>query len=259
MQKIKFIAELGKDHQGNMVLAKLMIREAKECGFDMVKAQLYDIDELKEDHPNKQRYENCYLNINQLQELKEYAKGFEIPFFVSIFSEDLVGPARTLSESIKIPSTFFDRTSFVYSCIDNFNEIHLSTGFTPSDKVAKLKEEYDDIAMEQGKETVYYQCTSLYPTPMDMLRLNRIESLKLDGLSYHAQDVNPILWSIIKGITHLELHFTVNYKPSTWLWTPKMVKDLRFEVRKLRGALEDQPISSEEENSLNFFQGEFSA
>ena len=47
MNKIFIIAECGHNANGNMRLNKLMIEEAKLCGADAVKFQLYDADTFK--------------------------------------------------------------------------------------------------------------------------------------------------------------------------------------------------------------------
>ena len=43
MKKIKLIAEIGINHNGDINLAKKLIDKSKECGFDIVKFQKRDI------------------------------------------------------------------------------------------------------------------------------------------------------------------------------------------------------------------------
>ena len=43
MEKIKLIAEIGINHNGDISLAKQLIDKSKECGFDIVKFQKRDI------------------------------------------------------------------------------------------------------------------------------------------------------------------------------------------------------------------------
>jgi len=43
---MQIIAEIGQNHNGEIDLARKMIREAKKCGAHAAKFQLYDVDKI---------------------------------------------------------------------------------------------------------------------------------------------------------------------------------------------------------------------
>ena len=56
-QRPYVIAELGANHNGDMDLAKTLIKTAKECGADAVKLQSWTVDDLF----SKKKYEDNYF------------------------------------------------------------------------------------------------------------------------------------------------------------------------------------------------------
>ena len=240
----KFICELGKAHEGKMDIAKKMILEAKEMDFYAVKAQAYNISEMSMSHKNFERYKQCHLTIKQLIKLKEYADELGIKFWCSVFSEELIEPLSKFTDVIKIPSTFYSDNNLLNSAMARFDECHVSTGFHDLDK------------LPPDKNLVYYLCTSLYPTPNDMLRLERIPRFNLKGFSYHGNNPDAIAYAIMMGVEYVELHYTSGV-PELWQWDMFNIKILRKRLEEYQEMWEDKPITKEEKKSLKFFKKEF--
>ena len=86
MKKPYLIAEIGINHNGNVKIAKQLIKNAKDCGFDSVKFQkrtiniVYDektLDTLRESPWGKtQRDQKMGLEFNEdeYQEIDNYCK-----------------------------------------------------------------------------------------------------------------------------------------------------------------------------------------
>lgn len=92
MSKVLVIAELGHNFLGNLRFAKLMIEEAKNCGADIVKFQLYDTDKIKK--PWQSRYMELLvseLTFEDARELKEHCDKVGIEFMASAFDVERVG------------------------------------------------------------------------------------------------------------------------------------------------------------------------
>lgn len=84
--KVLVIAEIGHNGNGNMRLNKLMIEEAKACGADIAKFQLYDTDVIKK--PWQSRYmelKMAELTKEDVFELKAHCDKVGIEFMASAF------------------------------------------------------------------------------------------------------------------------------------------------------------------------------
>ena len=95
LDKIKIIAEIGVNHNGNINIAKKLIKIAKECGADYAKFQIYDTKYMITDYVKKTKYqtqslglsisqkkmlEKYQLTISQIQFLYLYCKKIELNF-----------------------------------------------------------------------------------------------------------------------------------------------------------------------------------
>ena len=74
MKKIVIIAEIGVNHNGNVNLAKKMIREVKKCGADIVKFQTLFADEFVKLDTKKVKYQlnNTSRKENHYQMIKKF-------------------------------------------------------------------------------------------------------------------------------------------------------------------------------------------
>ena len=61
-KKIKIIAELASCHNGNIKLAKKMIKIAAKTGVDIIKFQSWQSKNVDDKDPDKKRYESLELS-----------------------------------------------------------------------------------------------------------------------------------------------------------------------------------------------------
>ena len=71
MKKIFLIAEIGINHNGNISLAKDLIKESKNAGFDAVKFQKRDLDICIPDEQKNIMRETPWGNISYLDYKKK--------------------------------------------------------------------------------------------------------------------------------------------------------------------------------------------
>ena len=62
MKKITIVAEIGVNHNGNVRLAKKMIKEAIKCGADIVKFQTFFAEEFVKSNTKKAKYQLLSTN-----------------------------------------------------------------------------------------------------------------------------------------------------------------------------------------------------
>jgi len=76
MKKITIVAEIGVNHNGNVRLAKKMIKEAIKCGADIVKFQTFFAEEFVKSNTKKAKYQ--LLSTNKKESHYEMIKKLEL-------------------------------------------------------------------------------------------------------------------------------------------------------------------------------------
>ena len=106
MNKTFIVAEIGNNHEGNLNLAKKLIKKAKISGVDAVKFQVFKVEKYISHRSNEryQRLKKFQLSFNQFLKLKEYAKKIGIKFFGTPFDEYSLKFLIRTSSIIKISS-----------------------------------------------------------------------------------------------------------------------------------------------------------
>ena len=67
MKKVKIIAEIGPNHNGNINLAKKLILKAKICGADYVKFQTFITEDVITRNAKKAKYQYVGSRSSALQ------------------------------------------------------------------------------------------------------------------------------------------------------------------------------------------------
>lgn len=212
-KQVKIIAEIGFNHIGDMDLAKLMAKTAKDNGADYAKFQTWSVSRLKEgdwdSDGRRQIYERAELTKEKHIELINYCNNIGIEFLSSAFS---VKDAKLLKElgltSIKIPSFECRNKELINYCNKNFKLIILSTGGT------KFKEIKQSVKLIKNAELILMHCVSSYPTHPMRANLPRIKYLKKIhhkvGYSDHVEGIEAARLSLEYGVEIIEKHFTVD-------------------------------------------------
>lgn len=232
------IAELGANHNGDMELAKTMIRTAKECGADCVKLQNFtktnvfskknyeDNYFLGDDYRNRTDYtlesivEAYALSWDQQLELKAYCDELDI----EITSTPLgMEEADFLVEKMHVPflkiaSMDVENIPFLRHCGSLGVPVVISTGLTGMDDVVRAIE-----AIEQGgcHEICVLHCVSIYPPADEQVNLNNIDMYRMafgypTGYSDHTFGTVAPIMSIAKNVCIIEKHFTMDKNMKGW-------------------------------------------
>lgn len=221
------IAEAGINHQGDIEIAKELIRTAKMVGADCVKFQKRTINRIltKEglerpyDNPNSfgktygEHKEALELSEDEFKKLKRYADEVNILFTASGWDEESID----FLESIDVP--FFkmasaDLTNFplLEHTAKKGKPMILSTGMANMDTV---KAAYDLVSKINDK-VVLLQCTSTYPAAFKHINLRVIETYQkafpeaVIGYSGHENGIAISLAAVVMGAKVVERHFTLD-------------------------------------------------
>ena len=246
MKRPRLIAEIGKTHCGNVATAKKLIGLAAKAGVDAVKFQAYEISDLMRDHPNYKRNKLSHLQIGELLDLKRVADRNNVEFWCSCFSKNLFKPLSEFTDTVKLASTFLEKDDYIRLALDNFEEVHISTGFHDRAKVAKIADEL--------KGVILYHCTSEYPVH-ERFNLSRIRELGLRGYSHHAKSIHPMIYAWMMGAENIEFHFDSNN--DSWRLDSQAVQHLIQRINEVYPMVRDRGASREVGKNYEFFKKEF--
>ena len=219
------IAEIGVNHNGDVNLAKKMIKSASECGVDAVKFQTFKSEDLvtekakTADYQQKNTNENSQLEMlkklelsfDDFKELKDYASKYEVMFISSPFDINSVDLLEKLDVALyKLGSgelTNFELIDYVQK---TGKPIILSTGMATLDEI---RETYDFI--ENKDNLIILHCITGYPTEFSEANLNFIKTLKSEfevqiGFSYYCPGIELPIAAVALGACVVEKHFTLD-------------------------------------------------
>ncbi len=267
------IAEIGVNHNGDLLLAKKMILEAKKAGVDAVKFQSFKADKLvakdakKADYQvkNTGKQESQYDMIKKLElseedhiYLKKICDDEGIMFLSSPFDEESAKLLLSLGiDTVKIPSGEITNLPYLENIGSLYKNIILSTGMSNLDEV---KEAIKVLNKNNDKNITVLHCNTEYPTPMEDVNLLAIKTMEKElnlpiGYSDHTDGIEISIGAVTLGATVIEKHFTLDktlegpdHKASL---EPKELKMLVDGIRNIEKALGNGikvPSSSEKKN-----------
>lgn len=228
----KLIAEFCQNHNGNFDLLKKMIEEASSAGATHGKMQTIYVDTIA----FRPQFEDGLVQNGCVKAIKrpyldEYSRLKELEIshsntmeFIQICNDNGLIPMTTcfvrkhvqeLAElgfnSIKVAS--YDCASFpmLEEIAKNFEEIFVSTGATYNDEVKHAAEILKDTNFSM------LHCVTLYPTPIEMMNMARMEWLRTltpnVGYSDHSLVSDTGLLAskaaLALGADIIERHFTL--------------------------------------------------
>ena len=218
------IAEIGINHNGDINIAKELIKVAKEAGCDAVKFQKRNPDVcVPEKQKNVMRETPwgyiTYLDYKYKVEfekeeydiINEYCKSLNIHWFASPWDVDSV---QFLSQynipALKVPSASLNDIELLKSMKKTNIPIILSTGMSTQEEVDAA------INLLDGNEIAVLHCVSTYPTPPEELNLNVIKTFQnqypnlIIGYSGHETGLSTTYAAVALGAKIIERHITLD-------------------------------------------------
>ncbi len=214
------IAEIGINHEGDPAKAHRMIDDAADAGVECVKFQTHVVtDEMipndvvpgNADEPIYAMMERCALSAQDEREMKAHAEERGMIFLSTPFSRAAADRLAELDvPAYKIGSGECNNYPLVRHIASLGKPVVLSTGMND---IASIRPAVE-ILRAAGVGFALLHCTSLYPTPPEMVRLGALDELReafpdaVLGLSDHTTSIYPCLGSVALGARVLERHFT---------------------------------------------------
>lgn len=276
MSRVKIIAEIGVNHNGDIDLAYKMIDAAAECGADLVKFQTYKTENLVSDNAPKADYQvkntntkgtqfgmlkKLELGIKEHYKLLDYCQARGVVFLSSAFDLASLEFLNKLSLPIfKIPSGEITNYPYLSAVAALGKPVILSTGMATMDEVEASVQVLLENGLEKNMITVLH-CNTEYPTPykdVNLLAMKTLsETLQLAvGYSDHTLGSEVAIASVALGAVVIEKHFTLDQnlsgpdhkasmEPKDF---KKMVQAIRNIEKAISGSGEKIPSTSEVKN-----------
>jgi len=220
------VAEIGFNHNGDVDLAREMIKSAAQNGADIVKLQTFIGSELisktvkaeDPDQPDREIFLHEFFQRYQLtrkdyEALFEYSNELGTPLFSTPFDEDSLDMLVELGmPAIKIASPDLTHLPFLKRAGQTGLPIVLSTGMGTNEEIASALKA---IRRKGNENIILLHCVSNYPSQyheMNLACLKKMTSrFKVPvGLSDHTTDNLSGIVAASLGAVMIEKHFTID-------------------------------------------------
>ena len=212
--KTYIIAEIGINHEGDVDTCRRMVTAAAECGVDAVKLQTINADEnYVKGTESYNIFKGAELTREETHEAFEFAQGLGLDIFTTAGDVETIDWVDQLNPSHwKVSSGLLTHTPIIEYLASLKRPLLISTGMASQEDI--------DLAIKSAKlagnnDISLFQCTSVYPTPVEEINLSTINWLKDKyqypvGFSDHSLGDDAVFLSIAAGATLIEKHFSLD-------------------------------------------------
>mgnify|MGYP001482210205 FL=1 len=224
MRKPYLIAEIGINHNGDINIAKELIKNAKDCSFDAVKFQkrkielVYDKQTL--DLPRvspwgsttREQKFGLEFEKEEYDEIDKYCKHLNIDWFASAWeTESLKFLDQYNLKYNKIASAMIVDLNFLEEVAKRQKHTFISTGMSSEIDIDRAV----DIFKKNNCSFELMHCVSTYPMKTEDANLVTIKDIKKKygcdvGYSGHENGVLVSLVATMFDISSLERHITLD-------------------------------------------------
>ena len=279
MRSIELIAEIGVNHNGNISIAKKLIKNAAIAGADYAKFQIFKADNLSTKNSKKANYQNKNIgkNVSQYEMLKKYeinkffikecykiCKINKIKFLASCFDIESLKFYSTIDNyCIKIPSGEITNLNLIKYAADKFKKIIISTGMSNLSEINSAVKTILKSKNKSRQDITILQCTSDYPALSSESNIRCLNLFKKKfktniGYSDHTLGSTASILAVSLGAKIIEKHFTISkhmkgpdHKASMNF---KELKIFNTKIRSVESILGDgiKRISSNERKNIKY-------
>ncbi len=224
MMNVKFFAEIGINHNGDVELAKKLIDASKRAGCDAVKFQKRTIDVVYDkemlDSPRespwgttqREQKEGLEFGVDEYTEINNYCKEVGIDWFVSAWdlkSQKFIKQFKLKQN--KIASAMITHEELLEEVAKEQKPTYISTGMSNFKIIDKAVEIFEDNFCPY----VLMHCVSTYPTKDEDCNLQAIRTMvrrygPVVGYSGHEIGIIPSLGAAFYGAVAIERHITLD-------------------------------------------------
>ncbi len=224
---VLIIAEIGVNHNGDVKLAKKMVKAAVKAGADIVKFQTFKAENVMTDKTPLAKYmgkekgnfldlaRKLELSLEDTLELKKFTEKLGVEFLSSPFDvESTYALAQMGVKRLKIPSGETVNPFLMKAAAETKLPLIISTGMCT---LAEVERTLKFLKKEKSGPVTLLHCTTQYPAAFENINLKAMLTLKEKfgveiGYSDHTPGIEVSLAAVALGATVIEKHFTTDRK-----------------------------------------------
>lgn len=230
MSRTLIIAEAGVNHNGDLEMARELVRAAARAGADIVKFQTFVTEKsISRDAP-KAGYQTAATGSGETQ--YEMVKKLElsradhdaliaecadagIRFWSTAFDDESINMLIDLGiDMLKIPSGELTNLPFLRDIGRRGLPVIMSTGMATLDEIGDALAVLEGSGLSREDVTILH-CNTEYPTPMDDVNLKAMQAIASEfgtrvGYSDHTQGIEVPIAAVALGAKVIEKHFTLD-------------------------------------------------
>jgi len=257
---IFIVAEIGINHNGNLKIAKDLIKTAKDSGCNAVKFQKRTIDlvyskdilDAPRESPwgttQRDQKEGLEFGFDEYQEIDRFCNELNIEWFASVWDIESLKFLRMFNcKYNKVASAMIVDKELLKEIASEKKYTFISTGMCELSDIDKAVE----IFNQAGCPFEIMHCISTYPMDDEDANLNCIQTLRNRykcniGYSGHETGLAVSYAAAALGITSLERHITLDRamygSDQSASVEPMGLKQLVGAIRKIEIALGDGKV-----------------
>ena len=209
--KVFIISEIGINHNGNIVLCKKLIKQAKLSGADAVKLQISNPEySYEKNTPSYKIFNKNKLSFSELKKIKKFCKSLKITLFATPGDFQSLELIKKLNfPAIKISSGLMTNEALIKEATKLKKPIIFSTGLAFKSEIKKTAL---ILKKSKNKNFAILKCTSLYPCPEKSVNLNSLKTLQNEfpkipiGYSDHTKGIDACIAAVALGAKIIEKH-----------------------------------------------------
>ena len=230
MSKCIIIAEAGVNHNGNLEMAREMVRVARRCGADYVKFQtavpelvissIAPKAEYQEETTGKEesQLEMCraiHLPLGDYAGLASLCASEGIGFMSTPFDLVSIDCLAALNMDYwKIPSGEITNLPYLRKIAKIGGRVILSTGMSTLTETEDAVKVLEDNGIPR-RDVILLHCTTQYPAPyasVNLRAMDALRSLGTGGVGYsdHTNGIEVSVAAAAMGACVIEKHFTLD-------------------------------------------------
>ena len=213
--RIAVVAEIGNNHEGDMALARELVREAAAAGAHAVKLQAIDPPRLVRatETARLAQLERFRLREEDFRELHDLARELGVGFLCTPFSLAAVEWLAPLVDAFKIASGDNDHLGLLRAVGATGKPVIISTGMSDAATIRTAKETAEAAG---AAEVALLHCVSAYPAGPEDASLASIPALAREhdcvvGYSDHLLGIEGAVVAAAAGARIIEKHFTLRH------------------------------------------------
>lgn len=201
---MEIIAEIGQNHNGDMELAKKLIRSAKNNGADAAKFQVFDADKTfgKANNPWYEYNRKTQLTCENVLFFADECAKAGIEFLASVFNPDRVKWLEKAGvKRYKIASRSINDRELIEAVASTGKPMIVSLGHWYNPGFPEIK---------SAAKVSFLYCIAKYPANFTDLKLSDVDFKKYAGFSDHTAGITASQVAISRGAQIIEKHFTLD-------------------------------------------------